>query len=74
MALPSYSEVSKSQLRGLGVNDAEVLVPLEIIGLTFMSLWDRATYALFVKLALTTKEVFARAAVVAGSVGALEDA
>ena len=35
---------------------------------------DRATYALTAKLASATKEVFARAAVVADAVGALEDA
>ena len=35
---------------------------------------DRATYGLSVKLASDTKEAFARAAVVADAVGALEDA
>ena len=38
-----------------------------------MVFWHRATYGLGVKLASTTEEVFARAAVVADAVGALED-
>ena len=40
----------------------------------FMALWERATYALVVTLALATAEVMGRAAAVADFVEALEDA